>query len=162
MKRLAMSLAALAALTLAGAAGAAGPHSASKSSGGSSGGRTYGGSGWHPSTYHFNGNPSFYRTNSFHGTSFFGKYHDHWGHCWWNSRYGCYFYWYPRASCYYYWCEPAGCYYPMSYCPYGTYSFGTPANYAPPSVPVVTAPVTATATATATAAAGVGPGPVGR
>jgi hypothetical protein len=91
---------------------------------------------------------------SHHGRmhSYSGKYNHNWGHSYWNSRYGCYTYWSPSSHCYYYWCSPASCYYPVTYCPYKTYVFEKPVNYAT-GVPVVTTPVVEVAAATATASA---------
>jgi hypothetical protein len=52
--------------------------------------------------------------------------HKH-GHHWARSRYyasyGCTLYYDEDEDCYYYWCQPDNCYYPVSYCPYGRYSW---------------------------------------
>ena len=99
----------------AGPKGGSGGHSSGHS--GNSMGRTYNGS----STKN-------YQTT--HGTklkdgsySYKGKDHFHWSYSCWDKRYGCNCYWCPSACCYYYWCLPDDCYYPISYCPYGKFSW---------------------------------------
>jgi len=123
------------------------------------GGLAWAGGSPHSASGHSHGHSS--KTNS-HVNFFQGKYNHHWEHCYWNSKYRCYEYWCPSARCYYYWCPPASCYYPVTYCPYNTYCFETPSNYAA-GVPVVSTPVsgavTAIATATATATATTMPPP---
>ncbi|HZT83312.1 MAG TPA: hypothetical protein VFA26_23985, partial [Gemmataceae bacterium] len=52
-----------------------------------------------------------------------GKNHYHWSHSCYHPSYGCRCYWCPCACCYYYWCVPDSCYYPVTYCPYGCYSW---------------------------------------
>jgi hypothetical protein len=52
-----------------------------------------------------------------------GKDHCHWSYHCWDKRYGCTCYYDSGLCCSYYWCEPDDCYYPVSYCPYGQYSW---------------------------------------
>jgi hypothetical protein len=40
-----------------------------------------------------------------------------------DNRLGCIVYYDPDSPCSYYWCEPDGCFHPISYCPYGRYSW---------------------------------------
>jgi hypothetical protein len=50
-----------------------------------------------------------------HGYFYRGKYHRHWSHCYYDSRYRRYHYYDPCVSCYYYWEPTSSCYYPISY-----------------------------------------------
>jgi len=56
-----------------------------------------------------------------------GHHSHHRNHHWSSSRYfaqyGCTLYYDTDEQCWYYWCQPDDCYYPLSYCPYGTYSW---------------------------------------
>lgn len=52
-----------------------------------------------------------------------GAGHNHWSHRRYFANYGCTLYYDPGYECYYYWCQPDECYYPVSYCPYGQYSW---------------------------------------
>jgi hypothetical protein len=61
-----------------------------------------------------------------HGHFYHGRHHDHWSYFCWDGRYGCRVYYDPGVCCYYYYCVPDDCYYPVTYCPYGRYSWGTP------------------------------------
>jgi hypothetical protein len=57
-----------------------------------------------------------------------GKDHSHWSYRCYDRRYGCTCYYDSGLCCYYYWCEPDDCYYPVSYCPYGKYSWSSNAD----------------------------------
>jgi hypothetical protein len=52
-----------------------------------------------------------------------GHSHYHWTKVIVNPTYGCRVFWCPSVSVWYYWCAPDQCFYPVSYCPYGTYTF---------------------------------------
>jgi hypothetical protein len=74
-----------------------------------------------------------YGTKFSYGYYYPGRYHNHWSNYCWSGSYGCNLYYDPCCSNWYYWCTPASCYYPVSYCPYGTYSWSTAAT---PEAPV--------------------------
>jgi hypothetical protein len=52
-----------------------------------------------------------------------GGWHNHWNYRYHAANYGCTLYYDDGCQCYYYWCPPDDCYYPVSYCPYGQYSW---------------------------------------
>lgn len=54
-----------------------------------------------------------------------GKNHSHWTSCCWSNVYGCKIFYDPCCCCEYYFCVPDCCYYPITYCPYGCYSWPT-------------------------------------
>ena len=59
-----------------------------------------------------------------HGNYYYkGRNSFFWSQQGWYPSYGCYLYWNPSYNSYYYWCRPDGYYYPISYCPYGRYSW---------------------------------------
>jgi hypothetical protein len=130
MRRILLSVAAVA-LSLALAATAeAGPKG-----GGSKGGS---GSGNHmnslkgKTSIHTSNSSNHYQKNGVKlkggGYCFKGKNHHHWSSHRYDKRYGCYCYYDSDLGCSYYWCEPDDCYYPMSYCPYGKYSWSDNAD----------------------------------
>lgn len=49
------------------------------------------------------------------GTKYLGKDCKHWSSCYFNGKYGCYFYFDPFCRCYYYYCAPQCCFYPVTY-----------------------------------------------
>jgi len=56
-----------------------------------------------------------------------GQHGHHRNHRWarssYNAGYGCNLYYDADEATWYYWCSPDNCYYPVSYCPYGSYTF---------------------------------------
>lgn len=46
-----------------------------------------------------------------------------WARSSFNAGYGCNVYYDAAEATSYYWCPPDNCYYPVSYCPYGRYTF---------------------------------------
>ncbi len=58
-----------------------------------------------------------------YGYCYKGFNHCHWSYRCWNARCGCCCYFDPCTNCLYYWCVPDNCYYPITYCPYGVYTF---------------------------------------
>jgi hypothetical protein len=78
---------------------------------------------------HHSGSKSYYKDHARHnrhGYFYHGRHHDHWSYFCFDWRYGCRVYYDPGVCCYYYYCVPDDCYYPVSYCPYGRFSWGTP------------------------------------
>lgn len=124
------ALVAMLGLALVGSAQARGPHNGSN---GSSNGTRPGSN--HPQSLRVGSSPinhspvTFKNYHLSNGTKanfgFFykGQNHNHWSYRCWYDRCGCYCYYCPCTCCYYYWCGPDSCYYPISYCPYGTYTF---------------------------------------
>jgi hypothetical protein len=70
-----------------------------------------------------------------HGYSYRGRYHNHWHHRQWDSRYGTYLFWDRGLRTWYYWCQPDDCYYPISYVPYQRYSWETTPAPSPEPTP---------------------------
>jgi hypothetical protein len=58
-----------------------------------------------------------------HGTLYRGYRHNHWGYRYWNGTNRAWYYYDPGIKSYYYWCQPDSCWYPVSYCPYGQYTW---------------------------------------
>jgi len=58
-----------------------------------------------------------------HGFFFKGDHHRHWSSQYYHRTHGCTVYYCPSTRCEYYWCVPDRCYYPLTYCPYGRYSW---------------------------------------
>jgi hypothetical protein len=58
-----------------------------------------------------------------HGYYFHSRDHYRFHHKYFNHHYGTYCYYDEYTRCEYYFCEPDSCYYPMSYCPYGRFSW---------------------------------------
>jgi len=58
-----------------------------------------------------------------YGFCYHGHQHHHWSHRCWFDQYGCHCHWCPAVRCWYYWCAWDSCWYPVSYCPYGRYTF---------------------------------------
>jgi hypothetical protein len=58
-----------------------------------------------------------------HGYFFRGRDSYRFHHRYFSERYGAYCYYDEYTRCEYYFCVPDDCYYPISYCPYGRYSW---------------------------------------
>ncbi len=122
---------ALGLMTVAGAQATSGHHH----QGGHHHGHSHHGSLKHVSHHHHHGSShhrgdrGYYRSHARHnrhGYFYHGRYHSHWSYFCWDWRYGCRVFFDPGVRCYFYYCAPDDSYYPVSYCPYGRYSWGTP------------------------------------
>jgi hypothetical protein len=51
------------------------------------------------------------------------KHHPYWSYWYWDTHYGCRLYYDPFLYRYFYYCVPDSRYYPVSYSPYGRYSW---------------------------------------
>lgn len=57
------------------------------------------------------------------GYCYIGNQHQHWASTSFYQPLGCNVYFDSCTDAWYYWCTPHNCYYPVSYCPFGTYTF---------------------------------------
>jgi hypothetical protein len=101
----------------------------------------HGPAGTHRHNTHWNRNfdPRYHLKNGFKfagGYYYKGYKHLHWTGRYWNTTYGSWFYFDPCVRSYYYYCLPDAAWYPVTYCPYGIYTWaGCPAENDPDTIP---------------------------